>query len=133
MLPLATITLDNIRNDLATAINNSGGIPSKDETDEIKRENEEENLMDEDSIPVPKSEFEVVEQDVSVNGSDVQHVDPEELRVAIPRNRSSPYDNEWIELTNDNINEIEFKDYDILAFTTGSDDQFAIVEAAYDG
>lgn len=91
------------------------------------------NLMDEDSIPVPKSEFEVVEQDVSVNGSDVQHVDPEELRVAIPRNRSSPYDNEWIELTNDNINEIEFKDYDILAFTTGSDDQFAIVEAAYDG
>lgn len=106
-------------------------MPSQDETDEIKRENEEEDLMDEDSIPVPKSEFEVVEQDVSGNGSDVQHVDPEELRVAIPRNRSSPYDNEWIELTEDNINEVEFKDYDILAFTTSSDDKFAIVEAAY--
>ncbi|CAD1813656.1 hypothetical protein FOB58_005183 [Candida parapsilosis] len=131
LLPLETITLDNIRNGLALGITNSGGIPTQDENEDIKRENREQDLMDEDNIPVPKSEFEVVEDLREVDGT-TQHVDPEELRIAFPRDRSSPYANEWIELTEENIDEVEFKDYDILAFTTSTRDDFAIVEAAYD-
>ena len=124
--------MDNIRNDLATVINNSGGLPKDEDVNEIKQEHEGEvDLMDEDSIPVPKSEFEVVES-VSGSSDEVKHVEPEELKIALPRDASSPYDNEWIELTEENIDEVEFKDYDILAFTSTADDKFEIVKAEYD-
>ena len=124
--------MDNIRNDLATVINNSGGLSKDEDVNEIKQEHEGEvDLMDEDSIPVPKSEFEVVES-VSGSSDEVKHVEPEELKIALPRDASSPYDNEWIELTEENIDEVEFKDYDILAFTSTADDKFEIVKAEYD-
>ena len=124
--------MDNIRNDLATVINNSGGLSKDEDVNEIKQEHEGEvDLMDEDSIPVPKSEFEVVDS-VSGSSDEVKRVDPEELKIAVPRDASSPYDNEWIELTEENIDEVEFKDYDILAFTTAADDEFEIVKAEYD-
>ncbi|KAI5964518.1 hypothetical protein KGF57_001010 [Candida theae] len=147
MLTLTTITLNNIRDELAEAINNSGGLPGSqdDEKGLAQRAREaeggvevEQDLMDEDSIPVPKSEFDVVESgigsgDKTVTGSkDVQFVDAVELSIAVPRNASAPYDNEWIELTEGNIDEVEFKDYCILAFKTSTDDKFEIVEAAYD-
>ncbi|KAI5968589.1 hypothetical protein CANMA_002334 [Candida margitis] len=131
LLTLSTITLDNIRQDLALAINKSGGIPSQDAEAEIKKQEEEieEDIIDEDNIPVPKSEFEVIED---VGGGDAHQVDSDDLRIAIPRNESSPYDSEWIELSDDTIDEVEFKDYDILAFATAPDEKFAIVEAAYE-
>ncbi|EGW30345.1 uncharacterized protein SPAPADRAFT_52437 [Spathaspora passalidarum NRRL Y-27907] len=118
----STTSLQHLKQQVADAINNSGGVQS----DEPEREPVDEE-DDEENIPVPKSEF--IE-----NGEEEQAevlVTPEQLRIAVPQDMSSPYDNQWLELDDSMLQKIKFKDYNILAF--GVDDEpFDIVEAAYE-
>ncbi|KAI3402916.1 hypothetical protein KGF56_004377 [Candida oxycetoniae] len=135
------VTLEAIREQLSLAINNSGGLPEADEnaTDQMEEGVDE----DEENIPVPKSEFEQVEQ-VEQDEEIINHkslipeeiinhklVIPEELRVAVPQNPAAPFDNQWIELNKDNFKQVSFKDFDILAFSTTPGVDFEIVEAAF--
>ncbi|KAG7665627.1 uncharacterized protein J8A68_000833 [[Candida] subhashii] len=126
-LPISTISLDSIKQELTSAINSTGGVQP------IKEEEEaQENFDDEDAIPVPKSEYldDDVEQQTE---SDVVSVSPDQIRIGIPKDPTSPYDNQWTEIDSDEIlSDIIFKDYDILAFEYLENQPFEIVEAAYD-
>ncbi|KAI5963012.1 uncharacterized protein KGF55_002804 [Candida pseudojiufengensis] len=142
-LTLQQINIQSIQNELAKTINNSGGVQSTtevkeeideddipvpkseidDEVSQIKQENDE--LLDEDNIPVPKSEFEINEE---IDITTVK-VEPENIRLAFPKDISSPYDNKWVPLNEENIDDVQFKDFQILAFVTNDEEDFNIVEA----
>ncbi|RLV96556.1 hypothetical protein JA1_000040 [Spathaspora sp. JA1] len=123
-IPFLTITsLEQFKQELADAINNSGGI----QPDEPVREQQQEvDDEDEENIPVPKSEF--IEED---DEQEQVLVKIEQLRIAVPRDLSAPYDNQWLELDDSSLSKIKFKDYNILAFSV-NDEPFEIVEAAYE-
>lgn len=163
-LALTSPTLTSIRTHLLEAINNSGGVPTQTEEEEF---HDDEIIEDENDIPVPKSEFADGEETDALNDDDDDRKDVEEgdlkmemkqdkvtgkiigdieqLRIAVPKNPQAPYDNEWIELTEENFDDVEFKDFTILAFAVRSrersgeteyddeeEDLFYIVEAAYE-
>ncbi|CAK9440183.1 uncharacterized protein LODBEIA_P42830 [Lodderomyces beijingensis] len=140
------ITLDAIKTQLAVAINSSGGLQSAEEevVDEEIDAIEDDIVADadgedEEDIPVPKSEYiEEEEEEEEEQGEQVMEevsgetVEADDIRVAVPRNPASPYDNEWVELDDSNVEEVAFKDYYILAFATIPGEEFSIVEAAYE-
>lgn len=169
-MALTSPTLTSIRTHLLEAINNSGGLPTRTEEEEFQ---DDEIIEDENDIPVPKSEFADGEETDALNDDDDDRKDVEEgdlkmemkqdkvtgkiigdieqLRIAVPKNPQAPYDNEWIELTEENFDDVEFKDFTILAFAVRGrersgeredddeeedqiegEDLFYIVEAAYE-
>ncbi|KAI5956793.1 hypothetical protein KGF54_000410 [Candida jiufengensis] len=139
-LTLKQITITTIQQELANAINNSGGLQTSSIKEELDEEEdipvpksefdqeikqEDDDMLDEDNIPVPKSEFEINEE---IDSNTIK-VEAESLRFAFPKDNSSPYDNKWIELDDENFSDIDFKDFQILAFATNEDEEFNIIEA----
>lgn len=110
---------------------------------------ETEKIVLEDDIEVPKSEFldeereqpeEDEEEEVVVEDDDrlqidenvVKNVSIEDIKLAIPQDKSNAYDNKWIEIkTDEELQDLTFNDYDIIAFSY-RDLNFEIVEATYD-
>ncbi|CCE81673.1 Piso0_002336 [Millerozyma farinosa CBS 7064] len=119
-------SINKIKETLCDVISASGGLNLKEvETDGLK----------EDDIVVPKSEYltESNDEDEKEDNTDiVKNISPNDIRLAIPKDKTSPYDNEWIEITNDSIfDELTFNDYDIIAFAYKTDDGFYVEEATY--
>lgn len=128
MIPLdltlkAGKSVKNFKSALSQMINQSGGLPL------------DEELL-EDDIEIPKSEFIDEDEDIKDavmedTNSNTQTVDPENLTFATPRDKSDPYSNQWITIDEDVLGNLEFNDYDIIAFALNEED-FNIVEAAYE-
>lgn len=91
--------------------------------------------LEKDDIVVPKSEYltENNNEDEQPNSTNiVKNISPNDIRLAIPKDKTSPYDNEWVEITDDLVfDELTFNDYDILAFAYKTDDRFYVEEATY--
>ncbi|KSA03304.1 uncharacterized protein AC631_00942 [Debaryomyces fabryi] len=129
----ASLSLKNFKASLATSIEQSGGLS-------LVEEDEETNKLDEDDIEVPKSEFiDNLENDgmMEDNAEDTKNIihdlKADDLVLALPKDKTSPYDNNWIEITDDSsISSLQFNDYDIIAFKHVDDDTFFVSEAAYD-
>ncbi|CUM47390.1 unnamed protein product [Debaryomyces tyrocola] len=129
----ASLSLENFKSSLAKAIEQSGGIS-------LVEEDEETNKLDEDDIEVPKSEYiDNMENDGMMEDNEedfknmIQDVKADNLILALPKDKTSPYDNNWIEITDDSsISSLKFNDYDVIAFKHVDDDRFFISEAAYD-
>ena len=85
---------------------------------------------DEDDIPVPKSEFmEDEPQDDSTNT--ITNVTAQDLKLAIPKDKTSLFDKNWIELENDSsLAKLVFNDYDTIVFAY-KDEYFYVTEAIY--
>ncbi|CAH6723436.1 hypothetical protein CLIB1444_15S01244 [[Candida] jaroonii] len=114
-------TLTNFKKLLANIINQSGGIPDEEAMEDIEIPKSE--FIDDD-IEIPKSEL--IDDEASKD-----QINANDLRIATPKDKTSPYNNEWIEIDDDILNDLTFKDYDILAFAL-EDQPFNIVEAAYE-
>lgn len=118
---------------MAKAVEQSGGLS-------LVEEDEETNKLDEDGIEVPKSEYiDNMENDGMMEDNEedsknmVQDVKADDLILALPKDKTSPYDNNWIEITDDSsLSSLKFNDYDVIAFKHVDDDTFFISEAAYD-
>lgn len=129
----ASLSLKNFKDSLAKSIEQSGGIS-------LVEEDEEPNKLDEDDIEVPKSEFinnleneGMMEENIEDTKNIIQDLKADDLVLALPKDKTSPYDNNWIEITDDSsISSLQFNDYDIIAFKHVDDDTFFIAEAAYD-
>lgn len=115
-------------------IEQSGGIHLvEDETNEADDiEIPKSEFIDEDDqIEVPKSEF-AENVDDEADDNKVFKIAPEDIRIAVPKDKSSPYANEWIELFKDSdLSSLVFNDYDIIAFAY-LEEPFNVVEAAYE-
>lgn len=121
-------SLEDIKYQLCNIINNSGGLPAIQDL-EVKNE-------DEEDIAVPKSEYiddvDEIKEEVQ-DESAIAKVLVDDIRVAYPKDSTQPYSNNWIELSEDSdIAELSLKDFDILAFAYGSEEQIEIVEPAYE-
>lgn len=91
-------------------------------------------------IEIPKSEL-IDEPELELSEPTPETLTPapasapliqSKLKLAIAKDKTAPYDNNWVELTTDDqLSAIIFNDYDILAFSY-DDEPFHIVEAAYD-
>lgn len=125
---------------LVDVLNGSGGLHLKevDEDADGIAVPKSEHLDDDDDIVVPKSEY-LDEDDVVVNdasaGADsvkVESVSSDDIRIAVAKDKTTPYANEWLELSDDSmVTSLEFKDYMVLAFAYG-DEEFYITEGVYD-
>lgn len=121
-------SLEDIKYQLCDIINNSGGLPTTQDLD-VKHE-------DEEDIEVPKSEYiddvdEIKEE--TPDESAITKVLIDDIRLAYPKDSTQAYSNSWIELGEDaDIAELNLKDFDILAFAYGPEEQFQIVEPAYE-
>ena len=119
-------SVSNLVSHLVDILNASGGLQLTEAEDDIEV----------DDIPIPKSEY---LDDVTVksesNGGDpvkVETVSSSDIRLAIAKDKTNPYANEWIELTEDStVASIDLKDYVMLAFAYGDED-FYVTEAVYD-
>lgn len=115
---------------LSNMVNHTGGL-QKNEVEDIP--------MDEDNIEVPKSEFlddenediEVPESEFASNIDEKSMIVDKQIRLAIPKDKTQPYINEWVELQDSILVDIQFNDYDILAFAI-DDENFEIIESAYE-
>ncbi|ODV81821.1 uncharacterized protein CANTADRAFT_19430 [Suhomyces tanzawaensis NRRL Y-17324] len=134
-LPITgTLSLEELKSSLTTAINSSGGLNINDnepanEDDIVVPKSE---LVDEDDIPVPKSEY--LEEDASnieENDSNSVTVTSSSIRLAVPKDKTQPYENQWIQLTDGLVEDLKFGDYDILAFAY-EQEEFYITEAIYE-
>lgn len=90
---------------LVDVINQSGGL--KDD--------------DDDDIDIPESDF----------APEAPSLSADRVSVAVPKDKSAPYDNQWIALDEDTFEELVWADYDVLAFRCGDED-FHIVEPNYE-
>lgn len=128
-LPLAPAksTYNLIKELLVHIINESGGLKPEDE-----EEPKDEDMAKDEDIEIPKSEFE------DELGPDSQKPEPginvqlDDLSIALPKDKSAPYDNNWIEVDEGTLAGVTFTDYDIVAFKYIDDPDFHVVEAAYD-
>ncbi|KAG2731279.1 hypothetical protein G9P44_005695 [Scheffersomyces stipitis] len=120
-------TLENIKRLLIEAIVASGGLTLIEE-DPLPEDEED---LDEDNIPVPKSEYIQDEEDID-NPNIISELAPIDIRLAVPKDKTNPYGNEWIELDDNKLANIDFNDYDILAFAYGTEESFEVIEAAYE-
>ena len=121
-------SLEDIKYQLCNIIKNSGGLPA---IQDLEMKNE-----DEEDIAVPKSEYidnvDEIKEEVQ-DESAIAKVLVDDIRVAYPKDSTQPYSNNWIELSEDSdIAELSLKDFDILAFAYGSEEQIEIVEPAYE-
>ncbi|CAK7892136.1 hypothetical protein CAAN1_01S07074 [[Candida] anglica] len=132
------VTLDWFISTLKDTIESSGGLQDDNDTTELG----ENNLENEDDldIEIPKSEL-IDEPELELSEPTPETLTPapasapliqSKLKLAIAKDKTAPYDNNWVELTTDDqLSAIIFNDYDILAFSY-DDEPFHIVEAAYD-
>ncbi|EMG45720.1 Vacuolar protein sorting-associated protein, putative [Candida maltosa Xu316] len=186
----AATTVQDLKSQLASIINHSGGLKLKVKSEDVEEEQQEEESEGEDieidhdddddleDIEIPKSEFieeeEEKEEEQKEEEQDEQEkeevevkeepkqpeikpevkterkvakpktittttttttttVNPNGIRIAIPQDKSSPYDNKWKEISvDDHLEDLGLKDYDILSFAYGEHDQFEIIEPAYE-
>lgn len=130
---------DMVKQSLYNIIVQSGGVPVNEQEEDI------EDGIGEDEIEVPKSEF-IDEDDGGDDGGDgggdnsnnadsgtdklqFKHHD---LKLAIPKDKTSPYSNDWIDITPEtNLGDANFTDYDIIGFSIG-DEPIHIIEPAYE-
>lgn len=116
-------TLSDVKTQLANIIQQSGGLSTTQDATEYEEGEEdieipEPDFIDEDGIDAIKSENEL---------------DINEVRLAVPNDTSDPYSNSWREIKDDDsIREFNFKDYDIIAFAYGAEDEFQITEPAFE-
>lgn len=114
------LNVNTIRNSVVKAINGSGGLqPSVVEGKEQASEDGEVKLED----------TEVKAEEPDTKG---QILSLDQLRIAVPQDKTNPYANKWTELDDETAAEILFQDYDVLAFATSSDSRFYIQEPVYD-
>lgn len=124
---LASPKIDAIIVQLVYAINSSGGL--------LLEDNEEPDALDEeDEIDVPKSDYmEEVDIKEEPGLAPKKIVDVKDITLAVPKDKAAPYDNQWIELADEqNFDLIKFSDYDLIAFKYVDDENYAIVEANYE-
>lgn len=127
------MSLKNFKASLAKSIEQSGGLS-------FDKEDEATDKLDEDDIEVPKSEYiDNLENDKMADDNEgeskniIQYLKADDLMLALPKDKTSPYDNKWIEITDDSsIANLKFNDYDVIAFKHVEEDAFFISEAAYD-
>lgn len=112
---------------LAHIINESGGLVEQDENNVNTQVLKDED----DDIEIPASEF-ADEQNEITKSEPGKTVVSEELSIALPKDKSAPYDNNWIEVDDATLSGITFADYDILAFKHVDDADFQVIEAAYE-
>ncbi|EGV62566.1 hypothetical protein PSN45_000245 [Yamadazyma tenuis] len=132
-IEFSTKSFQTLQNRLLDIINNSGGLTLS----------EDEPMMeDEDDIKVPKSEF--IDEEEETGETDIKDaimkdspppqtriVKAGELAIGLPRDKTSPYSNDWVTVDDTILSTIEFNDYDILAFAVDGE-PFNVVEAAYE-
>lgn len=107
---------------LINAIESSGGLTLV----------EEEKEDDEDEIEVPKSEFiDDEEGEVKVDDNVITSLSLKDINIAMPKDKSSPFDNKWIQIDDEVLPALTFNDYDILAFDY-QDNHFEITEVTYE-
>lgn len=134
------LKVKNFVTHLVKAINNSGGLLIEESV--IEGEGEDDNDIpipkseyieeNEDDIPIPESEFNDGDEKIDIEETKpLAQVTEEEITLAIPQDKTSPYSNKWIELSDSSIAEIEFHDYDVLGFKYVTDSDFNIIEAVY--
>lgn len=121
--------MKNFKESLSQAIEQSGGL--------VLGMEDETNDLGDDDIEVPKSEYIDNENDMMIEEREKPNVaddiSPDALTLALPKDKTAPYDNEWIEIIDDSsISNLKFNDYDIIAFKHHTDDGFFITEAAYE-
>lgn len=119
----STSTLIDIKTQLVNIMEQSGGLSSIDEVvDEL----------DEEDIEIPKSDI-IEEDNMDEIKSEGNELDINEIRLAIPNDVSDPYSNNWKEIKeDDDISEFNLKDYSIIAFAYGPEDEFVITEPAFE-
>lgn len=106
------LTQEYFINSLVHAINSSGGLRLVDNIDP------EENIPEED-IPLPDEEG--------------TQVNPEDILLALPKDRGNPQENNWFHVTDDeNLSTVVFNDYDIVAFKHADDEDFSVEQPIYD-
>lgn len=120
---------------LCTMINQSGGLPLVDEPEQELEEDDIEipksEFIDEEPEPEPETGDVIMKEDDTETSANNALVTAQQLSIAIPKDKTSPYSNQWIPLDDSILKEVSFNDYDILAF--GIDDEpLQIVEAAYE-
>lgn len=128
-LPLAPTksTYNLIKELLVHIINESGGLKPEDEGDQ-----DEEMIKDDEDIEIPKSEFaDELDNDNQKPETGI-NVEIDDLSIALPKDKSAPYDNNWIEVDEGTLAGVTFTDYDIVAFKYVDDPDFQVVEAAYE-
>ncbi|XYA01782.1 hypothetical protein QA089_004345 [Meyerozyma guilliermondii] len=128
-LPLAPTksTYNLIKESLVHIINESGGLKPEDEGDDTAQD--EEMIKDEEDIEIPKSEF---TDELGEKPETGINVEIDGLSIALPKDKSAPYDNNWIEVDEGTLAGVTFTDYDIVAFKYVDDPDFQVVEAAYE-
>ncbi|KAK6460137.1 hypothetical protein DFJ63DRAFT_338829 [Scheffersomyces coipomensis] len=126
-----TLTVQVFKQKLAQIIKSSGGLAIED-ADPISADLDGDQDIDEESIPVPKPEF-MEDIEIEDDPNIIKEVNAAELRIAVPKDKASPYDNEWIEISDDStLASLIFNDYDIIAFAYGEEDTFDVIEAAFE-
>lgn len=128
------LTLEQLKNELVLAVNSTGGFEDEADENPIDLSGEEplddndEQINDDidDNIVMPNSEF------IRKNYTKKIPMVADGLKLAIPQDKTAPYSNQWIELTDEILEGIEFRDYDIIAFSYTEFDHFFIKEPVYD-
>lgn len=70
------------------------------------------------------------EEDTDVAPEGLQ-VTADEIEIALPKNRETPYDNAWFVATDEALQSLVFNDYDLLAFKFADDENFRIEALEY--
>lgn len=116
-------TLKDVKTQLANIIQQSGGLSTTEDATE-----DEEGVED---IEIPEPDF--IEEDGIEAVESENKLDIDEIRLAVPNDTSDPYSNNWREIKDDDsIRDFNFKDYDIIAFAYGAEDEFEITEPAFE-
>lgn len=133
-LPLAPTksTYNLIKELLVHIINESGGLKPEDEGNDQDMAKDEEMVKDDEDIEIPKSEFADELGDDNQTPETGINVEIDDLSIALPKDKSAPYDNNWIEVDEGTLAGVTFTDYDIVAFKYVDDPDFQVVEAAYE-
>lgn len=123
---------DMVKQSLYSIIVQSGGIA-------VNEEDIEEGI--EEDIEVPKSEFidegeggggDEGGDSGGDSGTDKLQFNHHDLKLAIPKDKTSPYSNDWIDISPEtNLGDANFSDYDIVGFSIG-DEPVHIIEPAYE-
>lgn len=129
-----TLKLAQLKDQLVLAVNATGGFEDEADENPIDLSGEEplddndEQINDDidDNIVMPNSEF------IRENHTKKIPMVAEGLKLGIPQDKTAPYSNQWIELTDEILQDIEFRDYDIIAFLYTEFDRFFIKEPVYE-
>lgn len=119
------LSIDHLKDQLLQSIKLTGGL---------KLNDNEPVIEDEDDIPVPKSELmeDEPQEELQVAHDAITNVTPDDFKLAIPKDKTALFDNNWIELVDDSsVAKLVFNDYDVIVFAY-QDEDFYVTEAVYD-